>query len=138
MILNKQTMRKVFFFYLFWLLITGIILPSCEKDNVEDLNGSQSRGCDTSKAISFKNQVEPILKNECGSQSGCHGSGAASGGVDLENSQKILEVVNSGLFIKSIDHASGVSPMPKGRSQIDDCRRNLIRKWIREGASFSN
>lgn len=114
------------------------ILEACKKDNEENMKQPEPGVCDSSAAVSFKNQIEPILKNDCGSQSGCHGSGSASGGVNLEDSQKILAVVNSGLLMKSVDHAAGVSPMPRGRAKIDDCRRNLMRKWIREGASFSN
>jgi hypothetical protein len=136
---NKTYRMRHSYFNLFCcLLISGIIFHSCEKDNVEEMNLQSTGVCDSSKAVSFKNQVEPLFKNECGSQSGCHGSGSALGGVNLEDPQKILDVVRSGLLMKSLDHSTGISPMPKGRPQIDDCRRNLLRKWIREGTDFSN
>jgi hypothetical protein len=115
-----------------------LAITACEKNNVEDITQEQTGGCDTLKAISFKNQVEPLFKTECGSQGGCHGSGSAFGGVNLEDPQKILSVVQSGLLMKSVNHESGVSPMPKGRPKLDNCRLNMLRKWIREGSSFSN
>lgn len=120
------------------LLFGLLCVEACEKNNVEHMQQPEPDACDSTAAVSFKNQIEPIFKNECGSQSGCHGSGSASGGVNLEDSQKILDVVRSGLLMKSVDHAPGISHMPKGRAQLDNCRRNLMRKWIREGASFSN
>jgi hypothetical protein len=71
------------------LLITAITtsiagLHSCTKNKTEDMKIEAST-CDSVKVISYKNDVQPLLNNNCGAQAGCHSTGSASGGVNLES-----------------------------------------------------
>jgi hypothetical protein len=106
---------------------------SCTKNKTEDLV-SKASTCDTLKTISYKNDVQPILNNNCGAQAGCHSNGSASGGVKLESWQGTNEVSQSGLLIKAIRHESGVSAMPKDLAKINDCYIAIISKWVRNGS----
>lgn len=108
-------------------------LNSCTKNKTEDLAKNAST-CDSLKVISFKNDVQPILNNNCGAQAGCHSNGSASGGVKLESWQGASEVALSGLLMKAIRHENGVSSMPKGGSKLDNCYIAIIGKWVRNGS----
>ena len=122
-----------------YLIISAAILlgwafaSSCTKNKTEDLIPSTS-SCDSSKTISFKTDVQPILNNNCGAQGGCHSNGSAAAGVKLESWQGANEVSISGLLMKSIRHETGVAAMPKGGSKIDDCYIAIIAKWVRNGS----
>jgi hypothetical protein len=120
------------------LLITAITtsiagLHSCTKNKTEDMKIEAST-CDSVKVISYKNDVQPLLNNNCGAQAGCHSNGSASGGVKLESWQGTNEVATTGLLMKSIKHESGVSFMPKGGSKLDACYIAIIGKWVRNGS----
>jgi hypothetical protein len=106
---------------------------SCTKNKTEDMTIKTST-CDSVKVISYKNDVQPILNNNCGAQAGCHSNGSASGGVKLESWQGTNEVATTGLLMKSIRHESGVSFMPKGGTKLDACYIAIIGKWVRNGS----
>jgi hypothetical protein len=109
------------------------IFFSCTKNKEENI-ANQVSSCDTNKTISFKTDVQPILNNNCGAQSGCHSNGSASGGVKLEAWEGTNEVAKSGLLMKAIQHESGVSAMPKGGNKIDNCYIGTIAKWVKNGS----
>ena len=120
------------------LFITAIAtsiagLNSCTKNKTEDMVIKEST-CDSVKVISYKNDVQPLLNNNCGAQAGCHSNGSASGGVKLESWQGTNEVATTGLLMKTIKHESGVSFMPKGGSKLDACYIAIIGKWVRDGS----
>lgn len=108
-------------------------LNSCTKNKTEDMVIKTS-SCDSVKVISFKNDVQPILNNNCGAQAGCHSNGSASGGVKLESWQGANEVASTGLLMKAIRHETGVSNMPKGGAKLDACYIAIIGKWVRNGS----
>jgi hypothetical protein len=108
-------------------------LNSCTKNKTEEMETKTST-CDSVKVISYKNDVQPILNNNCGAQAGCHSNGSASGGVKLESWQGTNEVATTGLLMKAIKHESGVSSMPKGGSKLDACYIAIIGKWVRNGS----
>lgn len=117
----------------FFLFILGLALTSCTKNKEED-KLIQSSNCDSVKTISYKNDVQAILNNNCGAQAGCHSNGSASGGVKLESWQGTNEVAQTGLLMKAIKHDASVSPMPKGGNKLDDCYIAIIGKWVRNGS----
>lgn len=115
------------------LFTMGMFITSCTKNKEED-KLIQTSSCDSVKTISFKNDVQPILNNNCGAQAGCHSNGSASGGLKLESWQGVNEVASSGLLMKAIKHEAGVSSMPKGGSKLDACYIAVIGKWVRNGS----
>lgn len=110
-----------------------ILLASCAKNNTEEMMAKSST-CDSVKSISYQNDVQVILNNNCGAQAGCHSNGSASGGVKLESWSGTHEVAASELLLKAIRHENGVSSMPKGASKLDDCYIAIIAKWVRNGS----
>ncbi len=110
-----------------------IVLGGCTKENVETLQAEKTLGCNSNKEISYSKDVVPILQANCGTQSGCHSNGAASGGVKLEDYNGIKEVASTGLLKKALFHESGVSPMPKNLNKLDDCTLTILKKWLDAG-----
>jgi hypothetical protein len=125
--------NKSLFLFTVILLLSIAFFNSCTKNNTEDI-AVKSSTCDSSKTISYKNDVQPLLNNNCGAQAGCHSNGSASGGVKLESWQGTNEVAITGLLMKAIKHESGVSSMPKGGSKLDACYIAIISKWVRNGS----
>ncbi len=99
--------------------------------------GAKNNSCDQSsgecgKAISFKNDVQPILsKNNCLS---CHGATSPSGGVVLSNHTGVSAKAKEGSLYGSISHQIGFSPMPSDILKISDCDIKTIKGWIDAGA----
>ena len=120
------TLAMVFSGFLF-------LTVACTKENVETLQSQKTPECNSTKEISYTKDVVPILQANCGSQSGCHSNGAASGGVKLEDYSGIKEVASTGLFKKAIFHESGVSAMPKNANKLDDCTLTILDKWLQAG-----
>jgi hypothetical protein len=84
---------------------------------------------------SFRNDVEPILKNRCIS---CHQSGNMKGGVDLSDYSKVGQVVspsNSGgsPLYGSVAQIFG-SSMPPNGGKLSSGDIETIKIWIDEGA----
>lgn len=88
--------------------------------------------CDTT-AMSYANDVDPILSSRCGGQS-CHGSSAADGGFGLMTYPDVQTQANSGGLIGAIFHQNGWSPMPDGQPMMDSCTINTILAWVNQGA----
>ena len=124
--------NKSLFLFAVMLLTSIAFFNSCTKNKTEDI-AVKSSTCDSSKTISYKNDVQPILNNNCGAQAGCHSNGSASGGVKLESWQGTNIVAESGLLMKSIKHESGAAPMPNANKKIDNCYIAIIEKWIKAG-----
>lgn len=126
--------QKTIFPFSIAFVATILLLGSaCTKNNTESMVVQKSN-CDSIKTISYKNDVQTILNNNCGAQGGCHSNGSASGGVKLESWQGTNEVAQTGLLMKAIKHDASVSPMPKGGSKLDDCYIAIIGKWVRNGS----
>jgi hypothetical protein len=80
--------------------------------------------------ISYSNHLLPILKNQC---IGCHSSGSASGGINLDNYNAVLTVAKNGKLYGSIAQQSGYVAMPVG-SKLSDCQIMAFKNWIAKGA----
>lgn len=123
------------------LLLAGaafccLTIWSCSKSNETTVanpgngnGGTTTPTCDTVN-MQYTANVLPIIKTNC---YGCHGNGAASGGISLDSYEKLKTQASSGKLIAVITHASGVSPMPQGASKLSDCDINKIRSWINRG-----
>ncbi len=88
--------------------------------------------CDTS-SVKYSTDIVGILQANCYS---CHSNAAASsigGGNRLEGYTNVAPYANSKLLLLVVQHASGVSPMPKNGAKLSDCNIAKIRTWIRNG-----
>ena len=108
------------------------MVSSCFYDSEEYLYPGTSNQCDTTH-VTYAQSVVPIIRNYCLS---CHGnnSSALGGGLKLEDYADIKLRADDHRLLGSVNHETGYSPMPKGTSKLDDCKRSTIRIWINAGA----
>ena len=84
--------------------------------------------CDTN--IFNFGAVQTIINNSC---IGCHGNSNPQGGINLSNYSNIKQQAQSGKLLGSINHITGISPMPKGGNKLDACKITTIQKWVNAG-----
>lgn len=128
--------KKVIPYFLF--IACGITFYSCKYDKAENqpCNGT------TPDTVSFSADVLPIFRASC-SISGCHTSASNAGHLNLEDSQAYTELSHQGsgyINLTTPTHSilysqmnSSSQPMPP-TGKLDDCKINLILKWIQQGA----
>ena len=129
--------------YIFLFLFSLLTLAACVKHYKMELSSPiPAFTCDTTKIISYKNQVVPIFKNNCYS---CHATDTVNKygrNIDLENftslsNYLLLGYRGDGLLgsklIHIIQHAQTVVPMPPGYD-LDTCSQKIIAAWIHQGA----
>lgn len=112
-----------------FLVLTLLLAVSCNYDNEEDLFGESD--CGDLSEVSLSGDVAPILSASCYS---CHGTGIESGGVDLENYDRLVEVAENGQLLGAIKHLSGYSIMPPSGVQLPLCDIQKIEAWIEQGS----
>jgi Planctomycete cytochrome C len=86
-------------------------------------------GCDTA-TFTFSGAVSPMMNTYC---KGCHNPAALGGGVDLSTYAGIKASALTGKLLGSIQHAAGVSAMPKGGAMLSACQITQVQKWISAG-----
>ncbi len=59
---------------------------------------------------------------------------SSTGGVNLEGYFNVKARVIDNRLLGSITHAPGFSPMPLGRTKMEICDINKIKRWIDAGA----
>lgn len=102
--------------------------------------------CAAEEQVSFKEDIQPLLKWRC---SGCHegnGEGVQKSGLDLSSYAGLMKGTKFGRMVIAGDPESSnlmmlldwrVAPairMPHGKKQLSSCDRDMIRTWIRQGA----
>jgi len=104
-------------------------MPSCKKNSADVLAGAAI--CDTS-AVSYKNDVVPILQEYCYN---CHGThvAAAGGGIILEGVENLANYANNNQLSGDISAAPGYTPMPYGKPKLPSCQLNKILAWVNQG-----
>ena len=109
------------------LMVGTIVLSmgSCYYDNEEELYGIVM--CDTS-AVSFKDDIEPIVQNNC-AISGCHIAGGSGNGLFI-NYAGIKDKVDNGSLRQRVVVARD---MPVG-FPLTDCQVDFIDAWTSAGA----
>lgn len=126
------------------LLFAGISisLSACYYDSLEELypapviipgiNDSTSTGCDTTKAITYTNDIKPILDGNCGANSPCHQGTSTNSGIDLSNYIGAKGIASK--LVGAVTWNGTASNMPKGSaSKISDCSIGKIKKWVESG-----
>ncbi len=104
-------------------------LISCSADSKEEL--FESVMCDTIN-ISYSETIVPVLENNCYD---CHGNSSEFiGAFPFEDFEDLLQVVNDGRLINSINHRPGTTNMPYQRGKLDQCTIDKIEAWVNNGA----
>ena len=96
--------------------------------------------------VSFSEDVQPILQIRCAV---CHqpgGDGLEKSGLDLTSHAGLMkgtkhgpmivpgDPVTSNLMVLIDGKADKSLQMPHGKKKLSSCDRDLIRKWIKQGA----
>ena len=117
-------------------------LYSCAKDNLQELQKDDPGNsvCDTSFAVSYQNDIVPILTIDCYE---CHSQAnaptLASGNV-LEGYSSVMAFVdlndpsNSKLLCTIQHECFPFMPQQLGLPKISDCKIARIEAWINQGA----
>lgn len=96
--------------------------------------------------VSFAEDIHPILQIRCGT---CHqpgGAGLEQSGLDMTTYEGLMkgtkhgpmivpgDPVTSNLMVLIDGKADKSLQMPHGKKKLSSCDRDLIRKWIKQGA----
>jgi len=125
-------MKRLLLSLLSFLAVTFFI-TSCYYDNQEEIHPSISdNSCDTTGVISYRNDIVPILNNNCGTTNSCHDSNSSN--AVLNNYSDVRS--NAGLMVKAILHDPSLLPsqwMPDGGRVINKCSIMKIQAWVNQG-----
>jgi hypothetical protein len=129
-----------------FILVAAIatVFTSCYYDNLEDLhpapviipgiNDNNSTNCDTTKAITYNNDIKAILDNNCGTGNSCHNGSSSLSGIDLATYDGAKAIASK--LIGAVSWDGTASNMPKGStSKINDCNIAKIKKWVNTGTA---
>ncbi len=115
--------------WIYAFVITGISLLSCSKDKVPVAVSAEN----CPDTISYETQIRPLVEQNC-STSGCHDA-SASGGYTLTSYEQISN--NAEVMLQTMNHDSGVKPMPDGGSKLQDSLIQQMRCWIAQGKNMN-
>jgi hypothetical protein len=104
-----------------------LFLVSCSFDKGSQI--SDLTECDTLTEITYSNFIEPLMDKNC---SRCHN--ARSGNLILCSYPELTQVIESGKFLNSLNHAQGFKPMPLDTVKLDSCSLQKIKIWVENGA----
>ena len=114
------------------LFICLILFSNCYKDKFRELHpniASNGNTCDTVSAISYSNQIVPIINSNC---INCHSAGATP--PDLSAYAGVQASAQTSLY-SSVIWDGSVSQMPKNSSsKLSICDLTKLRKWIEAGS----
>lgn len=115
------------------LLILGLMTllttlqTGCYYDNEEDLYGESGGGvCDTT-AVSFSDDVQPVINTNCVS---CHAPGGQQESVPLTNYLEIKTYADNGKLVERTNNSS--LPMPPTGVMVE-CNLDIIKAWVNAG-----
>jgi len=114
------------------LLLVTFSFTGCYYDNEEDLYPLEP--CDTS-VVTYSQTITPIISSKCYS---CHSNstaGTSGSGISWEGYPNIASYLDnfSSVFIGTIKHSDGFSPMPKDQQMLSGCNIRKIEIWINQG-----
>ena len=113
------------------ILVSSLLISSCYYDKEDLLYGNSNAPCtDTTTFFSYSQKVVPILRQYCYN---CHSGSFPSGNQLMGTYAADKTMAQSGKLYGSINHSSGLSPMPKGAAKLGSCQINTIKKWIDAG-----
>lgn len=106
------------------LTFIGGMLFSCKKKTTTTTTTTPTTTTlDTTKTISYKTDIAPLLSQEC---SGCHNNSNASAGVNLSSYSNVSKYAS-----KSLGAINSGSMPPSGKWSAD--KITVFSKWISQG-----
>jgi len=132
--------------HIFALLVISLI-SSCKHDVIilptdptspVDIGGGGGTLPAKSDTVCFNTEVLPLYVSYCGS-SGCHNDASRQKGVILTSYSRITNGIRS-KNPSSSDYYTiiGDEMPPRGRPQLSNEQKNIILKWINQGALNTN
>lgn len=124
-----------------WAVIVWSAYTGCEHDpiNPVDPNPTDTTSpCDPG-TVDFKNEVLPLITSKC-AMPGCHNSPNGEDGVVLDSYAQIRKEVrpgslnNSELWEAITETDPDKMMPPPGYPQLTPAEKELIKKWIQQGA----
>ncbi|MEY3542259.1 MAG: hypothetical protein RLZZ204_1071 [Bacteroidota bacterium] len=103
-----------------------------------DVGGGGGTTPNTSDTVCFNTEVLPLYVSYCGS-SGCHDAGSRQEGVITTSYTRIMEGIRAKNASRSEYYTiiGGEMP-PAGSPQLSTAQKNVILKWINQGALNTN
>jgi len=114
-------MRK----YLF-LMLTVLVLSSCESTTYEDLQESAIIGSD----INYTNDIQPIIASNCLS---CHSGGGVSSFRPLGTYTQLKEAILTTNLLDRIQRQNGEQGQMPQTGRMSQSNINLILQWNANG-----
>lgn len=119
---------KLFSFLAGILMLSGMMLNSCTKENEEVLMADGVYCVDS--LVSYQNNIQPLLANNCYE---CHSTAVAQNGIILDTYQDVKDAITAGYVLPQINRVAGAAQMPYGRAKLSSCKIETIEKWVAEG-----
>lgn len=95
------------------------------------MNTTCALDCDSTMNSTFAAVVQPIVQKNC---EGCHNVTRVDGNVRLHTYAEVVNSVNNGTFMGTIEHKPGYPVMPTSGVKLSDCDISLLNQWIANGA----
>ena len=132
---------------LFFALLLTSLIYACKHDVINpptdptspiDIGGGGGTKPPVSDTVCFNTEVLPLYVSYCGS-SGCHNDASRQKGVILTSFSRITNGVTSKNASRSDYYTIiGDKMPPRGRPQLSNEQKNVILKWINQGALNTN
>lgn len=86
----------------------------------------------TGTTPTYAANVKSILDANCAT-SGCHSASSKESGYDLSSYESSKSAAANKAFVASVQHKSGYTKMPKGKSKLSDSDVKTIACWVQNG-----
>ncbi len=114
---------------------TVFVLAGCYNDKYDKLYPQPVVTCDTS-AVSFKNDIMPILNNSCNVAGGCHDiAGQSVSGYEFTTYESFRFQATQDILINDINGTptNGRHAMPKNLPKMAQCDIDKMTAWVHQG-----
>ena len=113
-------------FFLSVLLLTGIIITGCGKEDPDPFDCSGI-------TPTYTADIKPILDASC-AKSGCHDAITVQNGVNLSTFATASAISQEDRFLGVIQHKAGFPAMPFDGPKLPDAQIKLLTCWVQNGS----
>jgi hypothetical protein len=100
------------------------------KSGAANTTNCSTVSCDTSAAVSYSGDLQPLLGTYC---NGCHGGGSPSAGLDLNDYSTVKSVAENGRLQGAMRGSYPYIAMPPTGNLLPACSVDQIDKWVAAG-----
>ncbi|MFN8394573.1 MAG: c-type cytochrome domain-containing protein [Bacteroidia bacterium] len=100
------------------------------KSGAANTTGCNTVTCDTSAAVTYSGDIQPMISTYCG---GCHGGSSPSAGLDLNSFTVVKDNVVNGRIQGSMTGDPNYVSMPPNSALLPSCYVTKIEQWLAEG-----